>query len=200
MPNHFDSTLQIEGEEADLNKFIQDFRASAVQGRLCICQFADPMPLILYQCYNIGGCLLEEQRHYTGRELTEEEMEQLRNCGYSSLGEFAKKWWGLHYGCYDSSLIRISPNKTIFQFWVPIEEVPERIGQLLHIKYPTLTFTYNGIDECIPEHTFSWKINNTDPVLTREKIDSDFFEKQRQKRLEAVEFLRRAGHFINLKP
>ncbi len=193
MPNHFDSILVIKGEEKELTNFIQDFKASAIKGRLCICQMADPIPLILYECKYNNISSLEGQEHYTGRPLTEEEKKEITAFGYYSVGDYTHKWWGLKYGCYDSSLERKSPNEAVFRFWVPLSEVPERIGQILHARYPNLTFNYYGEDECSFDHTFSWEIKNTDPILTREQIDKDWNLLKEKKRLELFRFYKMLG-------
>ena len=191
MPNHFDSIIVINGDSAELNRFIDDFQKASLNGRLCICQFADPIPLILYECLFYEDTSFDKQMHCTGRPLTDEEKEEIRAFGYSSFGEYAKKWWALKYGCYDTSLQRVSPTKAIYQFWVPLEPLRMRICQLLHIRYPSLTFYYRGQDEMDPElFNAQWIVRSTDPIQTKEEIDRNFQEMRENERRQFIERLR----------
>ena len=72
---------------------------------------ADPIPLILYECKYYDLSTLEGKEHYTGRALTEEEKKEINTFGYYSVVDFAHKWWGLKYGCYDYSLFRKEKSK-----------------------------------------------------------------------------------------
>lgn len=173
MPNHFDSIVIALGNEQDIKKFYDDFNASAIKfskhpgSRLCICQFADPVPLCIYK----------------GKDMNAEEREVAQKFGYSNLFDYAYQWWGVRYGCYDSTLIMHDQNTVVFRFWTSLGPISDRIFHLLHRKYPTLLFEYAGQDECDPElHNTHRIFLPTDPVLDVEEINRLHKEREEEKR------------------
>ena len=191
MPNHYNSILIIGGPPEDVDRFIDDLQNSAIDGRLCLCQMIDPIPHVLYTCaYYSPSKTLEQQIHSDGTPLTDEEKEEIRRFGYSSVGAYAVKWWGVAYGCYDSVIRRESPNRAVFRFWTPFLPIGDRIFLLMHAKYPSLIFGFYGKDECNPYRT-KFLIGPGTPILSREEIDELWLEKEREEQEERERLFRR---------
>ena len=191
MPNHFDSVLTVEGSKEDIDQFVSDFVKSSVCGqRLCLCQFADPVPEILYKIIN-GECRdLDRLVHMERRLLTEEEKQEIRKFGYMSVFDYAREWWGTKYGCYDTSLKRVLPTKVVYRFWTPLVPVGERILLLLHTRYPNLVFHFEGQDEMNPGFHVEVTIDQNIPLLSKEEIDEKWKIVQEKKRMQTVAALR----------
>nr|ALJ75592.1 growth factor 3 [Trichomonas vaginalis] len=137
--DHFKSTITVTGSKEDVERFINEFKASAIRikgkDNLCICQFVDPLPTFVY--YSDGYYHKVENRPLTQKE----------RLIYANSKNYMENFWGIVHGCVDGRLIRVNENKVKFKYWTPLTMISPRILILLHNKYPNVTIDFKGKDD-----------------------------------------------------